>query len=686
MSSYLLFLILGLGSGATYAILGQGLVLKYRSAGVVDFAHGAVAMFIAYVFVNLRSFGELELPLVLLPHQISVNGGNGLAAGPAIVISLVYAAVLGLLLYVIVYRPLQSASPLTRVCASVGVMLTLQAIAVLNYSTEPVTTNPIFPSSGLSLAGITFPEDRLFFTGVVVVISVALALVYRYSRFGLATRAGAENDKGAALTGISATRIAGQNWVIATVLAGVAGILIAPVSSLDPTSYTLFVVPALAAALIGRIQSFWITAVAGLLIGCAQSEIDKLVSVFAWLPQQGLPDSLPFVVIIVVMAVRARSVLARGGETAERNPSVGLPRAPLRTAAVCFVIGLILLFTLDNVLRFAFISSLTVTCVALSVVVLTGYVGQVSLAQMSLAGIGGFMLGHISTAWGIGFPWSLLLAGLCAVPVGLVIGLPALRLRGVNLAVVTLGFASALDAVLFTVESFTGGTGGLPIPPPRLPGLNLAISSGSSTNRVVFGVLVLVVVILLGLLVARLRLGPTGRMLLAIRSNERAAGSVGINVAQGKLLAFGLAAFIAGIGGALTGYMQGELTADSFAAFTSIGLLAIVFVAGVGRIAGAVVAGVMFSAAGLFVTFLNLHLNIGGYQAIVAGLALVLTAVQNPDGITGTSTGKGPAVALAKLQDRAAGEFRRRRPGAGPPATVPQPEQGNQPTVQNPSL
>ncbi len=485
MSSYLLFLILGLGSGATYAILGQGLVLKYRSAGVVDFAHGAVAMFIAYVFVNLRSFGELELPLVLLPHQISLNGGNGLSTGLAIVISLVYAAVLGLLLYVIVYRPLQSASPLTRVCASVGVMLTLQAIAVLNYSTEPVTTNPIFPSSGLSLAGITFPEDRLYFTGVVVVISVALALVYRYSRFGLATRAGAENDKGAALTGISATRIAGQNWVIATVLAGVAGILIAPISSLDPTSYTLFVVPALAAALIGRIQSFWITALAGLLIGCAQSEIDKLVSVFAWLPQQGLPDSLPFVVIIVVMAVRARSVLARGGETADRNPSVGLPRAPLRTAAVCFVIGLILLFTLDNVLRFAFISSLTVTAVALSVVVLTGYVGQVSLAQMSLAGIGGFMLGHISTAWGIGFPWSLILAGLCAVPVGLVIGLPALRLRGVNLAVVTLGFASALDAVLFTVESFTGGTGGLPIPQPRLPGLNLAISSGSATNRVV---------------------------------------------------------------------------------------------------------------------------------------------------------------------------------------------------------
>jgi ABC-type branched-subunit amino acid transport system permease subunit len=671
MSSYFLFLILGLGSGATYAVLGQGLVLKYRSAGVVDFAHGAVAMFIAYVFVNLRSFGQLELPVVLIPHQISLNGGTGLSTGLAIVISLVYAAVLGLVLYVLIYRPIRSASPLTRVCASVGVMLGLEAIAVLNFSTQPVATNPIFPSSALSLAGITFPEDRLYFTGVVVIIAVALALAYRFSRFGLATRAGAENDRGAALTGISANQIAGQNWIIATVLAGAAGILIAPVASLDPNSYTLFVVPALAAALIGRFQSFWLTALAGLLIGCAQSEITKLITVWTWLPQQGLGDAIPFVVIIVVMAARSRTVLARGGETAERNPSIGRPQAPLRTAAACFAAGLILLFVLNSVLRFAFISSLTVTCIALSVVVLTGYVGQVSLAQMSLAGIGGFMIGHIATDLGIGFPWSLILAGLCSVPVGLVIGLPALRLRGVNLAVVTLGFAAAMDAVVFNSSSFTGGTAGLPIRAPRLPGLNLGITQGKSYPTVIFGVLVLVVVILLGLLVARLRRGPAGRMLLAIRSNERAAGSVGINVAQAKLMAFGLAAFIAGIGGALTGYMQGELTSDSFAAFTSISLLAIVFVAGVGRIAGAVVAGVMFSAAGLFVTFLNIHLNVGKYQAIVAGIALVLTAVQNPDGITSTSTGKGPAVALEKLQGRLAGQYRKRRGGtAGEEAAV----------------
>ena len=157
MSSYILFLILGLGSGATFAILGLGLVLKYRSGGIVDFAHGAVAMWIAYVFVNLRS-RRARVALVIIPHQISLNGGTGINTTLAIVISLVYSAVLGFVLYRLVYRPLRNASPLTRVCASVGVMLAFQAMAVLNFGTEPVATNPIFPSASMKIGGITFPR------------------------------------------------------------------------------------------------------------------------------------------------------------------------------------------------------------------------------------------------------------------------------------------------------------------------------------------------------------------------------------------------------------------------------------------------------------------------------------------------------------------------------------------------
>jgi ABC-type branched-subunit amino acid transport system permease subunit len=301
---------------------------------------------------------------------------------------------------------------------------------------------------------------------------------------------------------------------------------------------------------------------------------------------------------------------------------------------------------------------------------------------MTFAGVGGFMLGHISHGWGIGFPFSLILAGLCAVPVGLLIGLPALRLRGVNLAVVTLGAAFTADALIFNSQGFAGGLTGLPIKPPHLLGLNLSIAQGHDYPTVVFGLMVLVIVTLIGLLVARLRRGAAGRMLLAVRSNERAAASVGINIAQAKLMAFAIAAFIAGIGGALTGYQQGTLTADGFSTFVSLSLLAVVYVAGIGRISGAVFAGVMMSATGLFVTFLDERFSIGKYQTIVAGVLLVITAIANPDGVMSTSTGKGPAVAFFRARDAALSKWRSSRgatetpaAGADPPAPVERPRQ-----------
>ncbi len=665
VSSYILFLILGLGSGATYAILGLGLVLKYRSSGIVDFAHGAIAMWIAYVFVGLRSQGTLPLPLVVLPDHITLSS-HGIDTTLAILISLAYSAILGAILYALVYRPLRSAAPLTKICASVGVMLFFEAIAVLNFGTTGESTTSWLPTDPITVGGLTFPSDSIFFAVIVIVIAVMLTLTYRYTRFGLATRAGAENDRGAALIGISADRVAALNYVLASMLAGLAGMLIAPIANLNPTSYTLFIVPALGVALVGRFRSFWVVAIGGLLLGMLQSEITKFQTTWTWFPQSDIQDALPFILIIITMVLRARSPLARGESEDQRNPSIARPNNPLVSAGFCLVAGTIILFLLSGSLRSAFISSMTFTCVALSLVLLTGYVGQVSLAQMTFAGFGGFMLGHISHGWGIGFPFSLILAGLCAVPVGLLIGLPALRLRGVNLAVVTLGAAFTADALPFNSQGFAGGLTGLPIKPPHLLGLDLSISQGHAYPRVIFGVLVLVVVILMGLMVARIRRGATGRMLLAVRSNERAAASVGINVAQAKLFAFALAAFIAGIGGALTGYQQGTLTSDGFATFASLTLLAVVYVAGIGRISGAVFAGVMMAGTGLFVTFLDEQFGVGKYQMLVAGLALTITAIMNPDGVMSTSTGKGPAVAYFKARDRLLREFHSRRGGVGP--------------------
>ena len=200
--------------------------------------------------------------------------------------------------------------------------------------------------------------------------------------------------------------MAGQNWVIATVLAGIAGILIAPVSTVDPTSYTLFIVPALGVALVGRFQSFWLAALAGLLLGCAQSEITKLLTVWTWLPAAGPPqDAIPFVVIMVVMTLLSRAVGARGGETTSATRRSGGRHAATRPHAACFVVGVILLIALHGSLRFAFISSLVVICIALSLVVLTGYVGQVSLgADVVRRRRAASMLGHISSGWGHRLP------------------------------------------------------------------------------------------------------------------------------------------------------------------------------------------------------------------------------------------------------------------------------------------
>lgn len=658
MESYILFLLLGLGAGAVYGVLGLGLVLQYRSSGVINFAHGAMAMFIAYVFVELRDDGTLVFPWIGLPNELSLSG-SGVATVPALLTSLAYAAVFGLVVYLALFRALRNAHPLARVGASIGLMLALQAVAVLNFGTETRSTAPILPSGGVSLGGVQVPVDRLWLAAITLVLAAALAAGYRFSRFGLATRAAAENEKGAALVGLSANRIAMQNWVLATTLAGLAGILIVPIATLDPGSYTLFIIPALGVALIGRFESFLVVALGGLLLGMLQSETTKLQQVWDWLPQEGFKDALPFLVILVILVVLGRGLPARGLLAETRSPSVGRPSHPLRTSAACFAAGLFVLLVLQGSERAAFTTSLIAVCVCLSLVVLTGYTGQVSLAQMSFAGVGGFGVSHLADGAGIPFPVSMLLAGLVAVPVGVLIGIPALRIRGVSLAVVTLAAAAAMDAVLFSNEWFSGGFAGRRVPDPTFLGIDLAINGDTSGEypRAAFGVMVLLVVVVLGYLVARLRNARAGRMFLAVRSNERAAASVGIDVTRAKLLAFGLSAFIAAIGGALLAYQQSTLSPGSFSVFASLNFLAIAYVAGIGRIAGAVLAGFLLAPAGLALTLGDRIVDVGAYQLLIAGCGLMLMSVLHPDGLASTGGALRAVVrrmsALPSLQGRA---------------------------------
>lgn len=633
MSGYVLFLLIGLGAGAVYALLGLGLVLKHRSAGVVDFSHAAVAMWCAYVFLELHTNGELVFPWVAAGWHVQLfSADSGAPVWASIVIALVYSAILGLIFYHAVVRPLRHAPVLARVCACVGFMLYLETAATIDFGTFQVVSPPILPATSINFGGgLIVPSADVYLAGFAVVVGLILGAIYRYTRFGLATRAVAGNERGAVLIGLSATRLSAANWVIATVLASAAGILILPITTLSPSDYTLFIVPALGAALLARFNSFPITVAAGLAIGMLQSEIGKIQTVWTWLPQQGLQDGLPFILIMVAVVVMSKRLPARGGFVAVRSASIGRPSAPLRTTLISFAIGAVAILLLSQLYKYAFAASMNVACVALSVVVITGYVGQISLAQNAFAGISAFEISHIGHGLGLGFPFALILGALCAVVVGVIIGLPAVRVRGVNLAIVTLSVATALDALVFNSTWFSGGYTGISVHEPRLLGLNLGITSNNDST--VFAIFSLLILCLMGYFVARLRNSPAGRMFIAIRSNENAASAVGVDVARTKLFAFGISAFIAGIGGGLLAYQQININAASFTSWTSLTILAIAYVGGVGRIGGAVAAGILLAGNGLMATLLNKLFNFNTYQMLIAGFMLMITAIGNPDGI-----------------------------------------------------
>ena len=408
MSQYVLFLLLGLGAGAVYAILGLGLVLEYRSSGVINFAQGAIAMFIAYAYIDLRTTGYLMLPVVGIPSRVRVFG-DGIATIPALVIALVYAAALGLLIFVLVFRPLRSSPPLARLVASVGLMIVVQAMVVLNlgddaFNISGQTAGTILPNDPLDVLGTSVPRDRFYLAALTVAIGVALWAVFKFTTFGLATRGAAESEKGAAVCGYSSTRLGAVNWMVATALAGFAGILITPISGLNPTSFTLFIVPALGAALLGRMTSFSVTVIAGLAIGMAQSEVTKLTLEFDWLPESGLQEGLPFLAIIVALVVFGRSIPWRGTLIDRAMPVAGRPKQVLLSAVLCLAAGTLALFTLGSSLRLGLIQSLIVIVLGLSLVVVTGFAGQISLAQMAFAGFGGFMYGILSAELSVPFP------------------------------------------------------------------------------------------------------------------------------------------------------------------------------------------------------------------------------------------------------------------------------------------
>ncbi|MCF8587329.1 branched-chain amino acid ABC transporter permease/ATP-binding protein [Gordonia liuliyuniae] len=650
MSDYLLFLFLGLGSGAVFAALAMALVVTFRSSGVVNFATGAIALYVAYTFAFLRK-GELILPVPGLKQNLSLGAPQNLAI--SMVISLAVAAVLGLVLYGLVFRPLRSASPVAKAVASIGVMLLIQAVIAQKVGTSPVAVDAILPKGYFTLAGTRIPTDQLWFAAIIILLGIALTLLIRFTRFGLATRAVAESERGALVSGLAPDRIAAVNWALSTVVAGLAGILISPIVPLIPLSYTLFIVPALAAALCGGFTKLGPAIFAGLAIGMVQSVLTYMQTTVGWLPSSGTAELVPLVLILVLLVARRDRLPQRGSLV---PPSLGRAPRPrnLFVPLVAIVPAIVLLISTHGSVRAAVITSFILGVIALSQVVVTGYAGQVSLAQLAVAGVAAFTLSRLTTGLGIPFPIAPVLAALIATVVGVVVGLPALRLRGLPVAVVTLAMAVTLEALWFRNVDFNGGLGGAPVDPPSLFGLDLGIGAGANYPKIGFGILCLIVLATVAFCVAWLRTRRLGASMLAVRANERSAAAAGIDVRRVKIAAFAIGSFIAAIGGTLMAYQQYGATASSFTALAGIGLFAMVYLAGVSSVAGGITAGLV-GAGGIIFLALDRWIGLGEYFGIVSGALLVLTIILNPEGVVGPLHTLAARVRRGKLAPAAEG-------------------------------
>jgi ABC-type branched-subunit amino acid transport system ATPase component/ABC-type branched-subunit amino acid transport system permease subunit len=626
----LVFLLLGLANGAVFASLALGLVITYRSSGVINFATGAIALFGAYEYAFLRE-GQLFDPIPGLAVSVNVGGSWPFAA--ALIAALAMSALLGLLLYVLIFRPLRTAPPVARAVASIGVVVVLTALIAQRLGTSAVNVSAIFPTKTYSIGKAHVSGDRMWFAVTVVAVAVALSLAYKYTRFGLHTRAAAESEKGAFVSGISPDRIAASNWMISSAVAGLAGILIAPIVPLVPTAYTLFIIPALAAAIIGRFQYMIWAVVAGLAIGMIQSEMTYVQARNAWLPSSGLPELVPLLLIIIMLVIWAKPLPARGAviqQTLGRAPRPGPIALP---TLACTAAGVVALVVLSGAWRAALLTSLIFGVISLSLVVVTGYAGQVSFAQLTLAGVAGFILSPMTESWGIPFPVAPILAALVATGIGVLVGLPALRVRGLPFAVVTLALAVTVEAIWFENTHLVGASG-LNIKGPTLFGINLGIGTGTAYPRLVFCLMALATLVVVAVGVAKLRTSRLGSAMLAVRSNERSASAAGIDVVRTKLIAFALAAFIAGIGGSLLAYKQGNVTFDAFDTILGLAVFATAYLAGITSVSGGVLAGIL-GAGGIVYLAADRWLHLGGWYAVVTGVGLILTVVFKPEGIVG---------------------------------------------------
>lgn len=617
MDIVLLGLVIGMGN----ALLASGLVLIHMSNRVINFAHGELGAFGVAMMLALTRTAHLNYWL-------------------ALVCSLAATAALGALIETTILSRLFRSPRLIVLIATIGIAQ-IVAVSRLVLPKPDIGGGEVALAGGASIFPVPFASPTFEFGRVVLqpqhlmalvagpLLALALFAFLRWSSYGIALRAAAENAPRARLLGIPVRRVSTIAWVIAALFSAAGAILLAPVIGFSATEAVglPLLMRGLAAAMVARMASVGTAFGVGLALGV----LDQLV--FFWTGRSGLTDVLLFAVILAVLLARGqqqrRTVASEESSWEIAEPVRALPREvtdhprwrALTGAGTAIAIsGVIVLPWYLAASDLQFVSTvLLVAVVAVTLTVLTGWAGQMSIGQWALAGMGGVFGAQVVTQGGWPFWFGFVVAAVVGGMVALLLGLPALRLEGEALAVVTLGFAVAAAAYLFD-QDWVKGTGFLPRP-------------GYLTTSVYFYVAVaffaVSVVAIRGLQASR-----TGRDMLAVRDNPRQAAAMGIDVVRTKLTAFVVAGTFSGAAGFLWASGVGLADTTVFQPGRSLSLVAAVVIGGLGSVLGAVLGTFYFLGLPYFAGDISPHLGL-----LSTGVGLLVLVLFLPGGLARLVTG-----------------------------------------------
>jgi branched-chain amino acid transport system permease protein len=619
VSVFLSFTVLGIVFGAVYGLLAIGLVVTYNTTGVFNFAQGAVGTVAAFSYWELWQNEHWPFLLAIA------------------FIVLVEAPLLGLVVEFVLFRRIHGATVERSLMVSLGLLVILLGLATIFWSSPDVIRSvpPFFTQSdGTVLSvrlfgsnGVTLQYQQIMIVIVTAVVGVALGVFLRRARLGVAMRAVVDDPELVALAGARPYRMSQMGWVLGFMLAALAGVLIAPLigqTGLTSTQLTLLALNGFAAAVVGRLRSLPMTFVGALILGLltyyAQGYLPGHINAgLAAVLVEVIPVVFLFVVLLVIPAAR----LAAAGRLAVRPvPRVATARQSA-VGAVLLVAFMVVLAAMVGTTALSTLSQgLALGIVGLSLVLLVGFAGQVSLCQLTFMGIGAFTMGKTlgGDSW-----WGLLLAVAVSGAVGALVALPTLRLRGLYLALATLAFGAVMYSAFFDNSSVISDGTQINVGRLRLPFMS---SVGNQAELIE----VAVAAALCALLVGLVRRSSFGRRLVAMSDSPAAFAMVGLNAVRTKVIVFSLSAAMAGLGGVFYAGQQGGIGATDVQYIGSLTLLLFVAIWGIRTITGALLGGM--TAAALPVLQTHLPTSLADLVGLAAGIGIVLLA-RHPEGVLG---------------------------------------------------